>query len=213
MASKHSSPIATKLSSSRDSMAGREVTPYGADLSKKPDMLACTTIPLEVTPIFSNQSYYAQAIRRLLIAPPLLCLEGKPLQQEPKLDAQKLFKVTKEINYLPPKDHEVLTRLKTNKFGDVTCAKYHSVTPRTIIDGVRAMPKQIMVVLPRKRKAPSPPKRPRMTIALLEKKLEDLSDVVYTLEQRLDEERVRRKSLKEDLNALNHFVVKSRKEN
>ena len=52
-----------------------------------------------------------------------------------------------------------------------------------------------------------------MTIALLEKKIEDLSDVVYTLEQRLDEERVHRKSLKENLNALNHFVVKSRKEN
>ena len=62
-------------------------------------------------------------------------------------------------------------------------------------------------------KAPSPPEHPRMTIALLEKKIEDLSDVVYTLEQRLDEEHVHRKSLKEDLNALNHFVVQSRKEN
>ena len=62
-------------------------------------------------------------------------------------------------------------------------------------------------------KAPSPPEHPRMTIALLEKKIEDLFDVVYTLEQRLVEERVRRKSIKEDPNALNHFVVKSRKEN
>jgi hypothetical protein len=121
--------------------------------------------------------------------------------------------VTKEINCLPLKDHEVLTGLKTNKFGDVTCAKYQSVTPHTIIDGVRAMPEQIKVFPPRKRKAPSPPKHPRMTNALLEKKLEDLFDVVYTLEQRLDEECVHRKSLKEDLNALNHFVVKSRKEN
>jgi hypothetical protein len=75
------------------------------------------------------------------------------------------------------------------------------------------MSKQIKVVPPRKRKAPSPPEHPRMTIALLEKKLEDHSDVVYTLEQRLDEERVHHKSLKEDLNALNHFVVKSRKAN
>ena len=118
----------------------------------------------------------------------------------------------KEINRLPPKDHEVLTGLKTNKFGDITCAKYRSVTPRTIVDGARALPDQIKVVPPkeRKRKALSPPERLRMTIALLEKKIEDLSDVVYTLEQRLDEERVRRKSLKEDLNALNHFVVKSK---
>ena len=123
--------------------------------------------------------------------------------------------MTKEIIRLLLKDHEVLTRLKTNKFGDVACAKYWSVTPRTIVDGVRALPNQIKVVPPkeRKRKALSPPESPRMTIALLEKKIEDLFDVVYTLEQRLDEERVRRKSLKEDLNALNHFVVKSRKKN
>ena len=104
----------------------------------------------------------------------------------------------KEINHFPPKDHEVLTGLKTNKIGDITCAKYWSVTPCTIIDGVWALPHQIKVVPPkeRKRKAPSPLEHPRMTIALLEKKIEDLSDVVYTLEQRLDEERVRRKSLK-----------------
>jgi hypothetical protein len=174
-----------------------------------------TVVPPEVTPICSKQSYYAQAVRHPLIAllPPPLHLEGKPLQQESKLDAQKLFKVTKEINRLSPKDHEVLTGLKTNNFGDITCVKYRSVTPRTIIDGVRALPDQIKVVPPkeRKRKAPSPPEHPRMTIALLEK-IEDLSDVVYTLEQRLDKEHVRRKSLKEDLNALNHFVVKSRKE-
>ena len=92
--------------------------------------------------------------------------------------------MTKEINHLPLKDHEVLTGLKTNKFGDVTCAKYKSITPRTLVDGVRALPDQIKVVPPkeRKRNVPSPPEHPRMTIALLEKKIEDLSDVVYTLE-------------------------------
>jgi hypothetical protein len=70
-------------------MAGREIIPYGADLSKKPNALALTAIPPKFTPIFSNQSYYSQAIHRPLIAPPppLLCLEGMPLQQEPKLDA------------------------------------------------------------------------------------------------------------------------------
>ena len=74
-------------------MASREIIPYGADLSKKPDALTLTAIPLEVIPICSNQSYDAQAIHRPLIAPlpPLLRLEGKPLQQEPKLDAQKFF--------------------------------------------------------------------------------------------------------------------------
>ena len=50
------------------------------------------------------------------------------------------------------------------------------------------MPDQIKVVPPKeKRNTPSillenKEKHPQMTIALLEKKIEDLSDVVYTLE-------------------------------
>ena len=69
-------------------MADNQIIPYRADLNKKPDALVLTTVPPEVTHICSNQSYYAQAIHRPLIAPPppLLRLEGKPLQQEPKLD-------------------------------------------------------------------------------------------------------------------------------
>ena len=69
------------------------------------------------------------------------------------------------------------------------------------------MPDQIKVVPPkeRKRKAPSPPipeveKHPRMTISPLEKKIEDLSDVIYTLEQRIVQEHVDHKSLQHDLN-------------
>ena len=34
-----------------------------------------------------------------------------------------------------------------------------------------------------------------MTMALLQKKIEDLTDIVYTLEQRIDEEHMYRKSL------------------
>ena len=100
-----------------------------------------------------------------------------------------MIKVTKEINLLPTKGHEVLIGVKTNKFGDVTCVKYKSVTPRTIIDGVWAIPEQIKVIPPNeeKRKVTSTllenkEKHPPMTIALLEKKIEDLSDVIYTLE-------------------------------
>ena len=48
-------------------------------------------------------------------------------------------------------------------------------------------------------------------MALLEKKIEDIFDVIYTLEQRIDEEHVYRKSLQRDLNVLNHFVVKMKK--
>ena len=77
------------------------------------------------------------------------------------------------------------------------------------------MLEQIKVVPP-KRKATSPPipeveKHPRMTTALLEKNIEDVSDVIYTLEQRIDEEHVYRKSLQHDLNTLNHFVAKMKK--
>jgi len=69
-------------------MANKEIVPYGFDPSKKPDALALTVIPLEVTPIRSSQSYFAQAIRHPVIAPPPPCplLEGKPRQQEPHLD-------------------------------------------------------------------------------------------------------------------------------
>ena len=80
------------------------------------------------------------------------------------------------------------------------------------------MSKQIKVVPPKEKRRRAPPavleneeKCPRMTISLLEKKIEDLSDIVYTLEQRIDEEHVYRKSLQQDLNALNHFVAKMRK--
>ena len=80
------------------------------------------------------------------------------------------------------------------------------------------MPDQIKVVPPKekKRKAPSPhipeaKKRPWMPISLLEKKIEYLSNVMYTLEQRINEEHVYCKSLQHDLNAINHFVAKMKK--
>ena len=201
-------------------MASKKIVPYGFDLNKKPNMLVLSVVPLEVTPICSSQSYFAHAIRHPVLVPPPPCplLEDKPRQQEPRLDIQKLIKVMKEINLLAPKGHEVLTRVKTNKFGDVTCAKYKSVTPRTIIDGVRAMPDQIKVVplKDKKRKASSPPipeaeKHPRMTMALLEKKIKDLSNVIYILEQRINEEHIYCKSLQHYLNDLNHFVAKMKK--
>ena len=156
-------------------MANKLIVPYGFDLNKKPDALALSVVPPEITPIHSSQSYFAQAIHHPILAPPLPhpLLEGKSCQQEPCLDVQKLVKVTKEINLLLPKGHEVLTRVKTNKFGDVTCANYKSISLRTTIDGVRAMPEQIKVVPPKKRKVPPPPipkaeKHPTMTIALRE---------------------------------------------
>ena len=69
-------------------MANKEIVPYGFDPSKKPDTLALTIIPLEVTPIRSSQSYFTQAIRHpaLVLPLPRPLLEDKPHQQEPRLD-------------------------------------------------------------------------------------------------------------------------------
>ena len=72
--------IAAKLSSSLVSMTNKEIVPYGFDLKNKPDALVLSIIPLEITPILSSQSYFAQAIHHLVIAPPSRCplLEVKP---------------------------------------------------------------------------------------------------------------------------------------
>jgi hypothetical protein len=71
--------------------------------------------------------------------------------------------------------------LKTNKFGDVTCMKYRSTTPRTSFEGVRAMPEQIQVRPPRTRSpssssspSSSGSKRKRTSNADLEKQIEAL---------------------------------------
>jgi hypothetical protein len=49
----------------------------------------------------------------------------------------------------------------TNKFGDVTCAKYKSVMQQATIDVVRAAPEQIKVMPPKpqekKKRAPPTP--------------------------------------------------------
>jgi hypothetical protein len=91
------------------------------------------------------------------------------------------FRVSKEFNLLPPKPNEVLIGLKMNKFGDVTCMKYRSTTPRTSFEGVRAMPEQIQVKPPRTRSpssssspSSSGQKRKRTSNADLEKQIEAL---------------------------------------
>ena len=157
-------------------MAGREIVPFGFDLNKKPNALALSIVPpKEIASIHQSQSYFTQAIHRPMIAPPPPCLplEGNPRQQKPQLDVPSLIKVMKEINLLPTKGHKVLTEVKTNKFGDVTCVKYKSVTPCITIDGVWAMSKQIKVVPPKEKRRRVPPdieneeKCPRMTMASL----------------------------------------------
>ena len=111
------------------------------------------------------------------LPPPRLLLQDKPCQ----LDAPKPIKVPKELNLLLPRMNETLTGVKTNKFRDVTYVKYKLVTPRVIIDGVRAALEQVKVMPPKKKKrVPSATqdndgKRQQMTVMLLDDKIQNIT--------------------------------------
>jgi hypothetical protein len=75
--------------------------------------------------------------------------------------------------------------MKTNKLGEVTCVKYINTTPRVSLDGIRAVPSQVKFIPPReapKRSTPSSlereAKRPRMTIAMLEDRVESFKQAL-----------------------------------
>jgi hypothetical protein len=90
-------------------------------------------LPKEIVPAPKPQAFYARTVPCLTLVPPPPCftVEGKP--GEPKVPT---FRVPKELNLLPPRPDEMLTRLKTNKFGDVTCMKYKKTTLRVTLDGI-----------------------------------------------------------------------------
>ena len=67
------------------------------------------------------------------------------------------IQVPKDIKLLPSRPNETMMSVKTNKFGDVTCAKNKMITPRVTIDGVRATPEQVKVVPPKEKKKRAPP--------------------------------------------------------
>jgi hypothetical protein len=125
------------------------------------------------------QAFYARTIPCLTLTPPPPCFTV-----EAKLGELKVltFRVPKELNLLPPRPDEMLTGLKTNKFGDVTYMKYKKTTPCITLNGVRAMPKQIKVVPPKKRPSSSSessePKHQNTTLATLEKKMEELEQKI-----------------------------------
>jgi hypothetical protein len=87
------------------------------------------------------------------LPPSRLLLQDKPHQP----DAPKSIKVPKEINLLPPRANKTLTGVKTNKFGDVTCAKYKSVMPHSTINGIHVAPQQVKIVSPKEKKKKVPP--------------------------------------------------------
>jgi hypothetical protein len=139
----------------------------------------------EVGLVHHHQSYYTQATSTLRLSPPPshLSIEGPRHQQE-----MLKFRISKELDLLPPKPNEVLTGLKMNKFGDVTCMKYRSTTLCTSFEGVRAMPEQIQVKPPRTR-SPSSSSSPRSSGQKhkrtsnvdLEKQIEAITPQVFAL--------------------------------
>ena len=114
--------------------------------------------------------------------------------------------------------NKTLTGVKTNKFGDVTCVKYKSVTPRLSIDGVRAAPKQINVVPPKEKKKRVPSsilendeKRQWPTVAVLHDKIKTLTEHTHALQFGIDKEYVYRKNLEYELAILSRYVVNKEK--
>jgi hypothetical protein len=82
-----------------------------------------------------EQAYFAQAHQPALPPPPTkLLLKGLKVV------------VPQGTKLLPAADNEKLIKLTTNRFGDVTCAKY--ATSRVSLDGIRAPPGQVKYVAP-----------------------------------------------------------------
>ena len=108
----------------------------------------------------------------------------------------------------------MLTRVKTNKFGDVTCVKYKLVMPHVAIDGVCAAPEQVKIVPPKEKKKRVPPstlendeKHQQMTITLLNNKIQTLTQVNHALQHRIDKEHTHHLDLEHEVTILRRYVV------
>jgi hypothetical protein len=103
------------------------------ELAIVPSKELTVTSPKDIVPVPKPQAFYTRTIPCLTLAPPSphFTVEGK--LGEPKVLA---FRIPKELNLLPPRPDEMLTRLKTNKFGDVTYMKYKKTTLHVTLDGV-----------------------------------------------------------------------------
>jgi hypothetical protein len=104
--------------------------------------------------------------------------------------------------------------VKTNKFGDSTCTKYKSVTPRLTIDGVRATPEQVKIVSPKEKKRRALPSAQEndekcqwLTVAMLHDKIKTLIDYTHALQHRIDKEHIHRRNLEYELTILSRYVV------
>jgi hypothetical protein len=134
-------------------MAEKEIVIYRSDLKQiqsKEEALAIVLVldpkPLAVIPPKQlvtvppcrhyEQAYFAPARQPALQSPPT-----KLLLRGPKVAVPQGTKL------LPTADNEKLVKVTTNRFGDVTCAKY--ATSRVSLDRIHAPPSQVKYVPPR----------------------------------------------------------------
>jgi septal ring factor EnvC (AmiA/AmiB activator) len=90
---------------------------------------------------------------------------------------------------LPPKHNETLVGVKTNKKGEIVCAKY-STGDHTYFEGVRAHPRKVKLLPPKEApkhalaKSETPRKR-RKTLADIEKLIEAQQATISSVEATL----------------------------
>jgi hypothetical protein len=134
-------------------MVEKEIVVYRSDLKQiqsKEEALAIIPMldPKHLTVILSKQlatvpprrhyeqTYFAQARQPALPSPPTkLLLKGLKVT------------VPQGTKLLPATDNEKLVKVTTNRFGDMTCAKY--ATSCVSLDGIRAPLDQVKYVAPR----------------------------------------------------------------
>jgi hypothetical protein len=173
-------------------MAEKEIIVYRSDLKQiqsKEEALAVVPVldpkPLTVIPSKQlatvsprrhyEQAYFAQARQPALPSPPT-----KLLLKGPKVT------VPQDTKLLPAADNEKLVKVTTNRFRDVTCAKY--TTSRVSLDGICAPPGQVKYVALREtgKRSVAPQiereaKRPWMTMAMMEEKFNALNQTVEVM--------------------------------
>jgi hypothetical protein len=169
----------------------KRITPYRLDLNsileEDPDCKALIPVsdaqPLVAIPPRPNsysKSYFAQPI---LTAPP------QPLLLEDKSLKWPIVKLSAGTKLLLPKYNKTLVGVKTNKSGEIICAKY-SIGERTYLKGVRTHPSKVKFLPPKEApkhslaKSKTPHKR-RKTLADLEKVIEAQQATISSIEATL----------------------------
>jgi hypothetical protein len=108
---------------------------------------------------------------------------------EDKLSKGPIIKLPVGTKLLPPKHNETLVGVKTNKKGEIVCAKYNT-GERTYFEGVHAHPRKVKFLPPEEApkhalaKAEAPRKR-RKTLTDLEKLIEAQQATISSIEATL----------------------------